>query len=48
MKKRAVLTAGKTSSDIASAKELVHEGTRILELQEQVRAGSAFFFFLMF
>ncbi len=45
MKKRAVLTAGKTSSDIASAKELVHEGTRILELQEQVRAGSVFFFF---
>ena len=46
MKKRAaaVLSAD-ASSATSSAVELVNQGTRIVELQEKVRAGYAFFLF---
>ena len=45
MKKRAALTAGKTSSATSSVMDVVDHGIRIVELQKEVRAGSAFLFF---
>jgi hypothetical protein len=44
MQKRAALTAGDTSTATAELKGLASQSALIIKLQEDVRAGSAFFF----